>query len=44
MTITLPRIRQSHLALSRAVVDISGRPFANVNLNLKKEKIGDLSV
>ncbi|CAG8653305.1 4767_t:CDS:2 [Paraglomus occultum] len=30
-------------ALSRAVVDISGRPFANVNLNLKREKIGDLS-
>ncbi|KAF9972730.1 imidazoleglycerol-phosphate dehydratase [Actinomortierella ambigua] len=30
-------------ALSRAVVDISGRPFADVNLGLKREKIGELS-
>ncbi|KAF9160519.1 imidazoleglycerol-phosphate dehydratase [Actinomortierella ambigua] len=30
-------------ALSRAVVDISGRPFANINLGLKREKIGELS-
>ncbi|KAJ1555270.1 imidazoleglycerol-phosphate dehydratase [Nowakowskiella sp. JEL0078] len=30
-------------ALSRAVVDISGRPFADINLGLKREKIGDLS-
>ncbi|RHZ47952.1 hypothetical protein Glove_564g29 [Diversispora epigaea] len=30
-------------ALSRAVVDISGRPFSDINLNLKREKIGDLS-
>ncbi|CAH1756208.1 7532_t:CDS:2 [Entrophospora sp. SA101] len=30
-------------ALSRAVVDISGRPFADINLELKREKIGDLS-
>lgn len=30
-------------ALSRAVVDISGRPFANINLELKREKIGALS-
>ncbi|KAJ3079825.1 imidazoleglycerol-phosphate dehydratase, partial [Quaeritorhiza haematococci] len=30
-------------ALSRAVVDISGRPFADVNMGLKREKIGDLS-
>ncbi|CAO3697165.1 unnamed protein product [Rhizopus microsporus] len=30
-------------ALSRAVVDISGRPFADINLDLKREKIGELS-
>ncbi|KAI8967639.1 imidazoleglycerol phosphate dehydratase [Mycotypha africana] len=30
-------------ALSRAVVDISGRPFADVNLDLKREMIGQLS-
>ncbi|KAF9434994.1 imidazoleglycerol-phosphate dehydratase [Entomortierella beljakovae] len=30
-------------ALSRAVVDISGRPFADINLDLKREKIGALS-
>jgi len=30
-------------ALSRAVVDISGRPFASVSLGLKREKIGALS-
>lgn len=30
-------------SLSRAVVDISGRPFANVNLNLQRERIGNLS-
>ncbi|KAK3403179.1 Imidazoleglycerol-phosphate dehydratase-domain-containing protein [Sordaria brevicollis] len=30
-------------ALSRAVVDISNRPFAVVDLGLKREKIGDLS-
>ncbi|CAZ82521.1 unnamed protein product [Tuber melanosporum] len=30
-------------ALSRAVVDLSGRPFAVVDLGLKREKIGDLS-
>ncbi|KAI8823498.1 putative HIS3-imidazoleglycerol-phosphate dehydratase [Fimicolochytrium jonesii] len=30
-------------ALSRAVVDVSGRPFAVVELGLKREKIGDLS-
>ncbi|KAI9011750.1 Imidazoleglycerol-phosphate dehydratase-domain-containing protein, partial [Hyaloraphidium curvatum] len=30
-------------ALSRVVVDISGRPFADVNLGLKREKIGQLS-
>jgi imidazoleglycerol-phosphate dehydratase len=30
-------------ALSRAVVDISGRPFSVVNLGLTREKIGDLS-
>ncbi|KAJ9054456.1 imidazoleglycerol-phosphate dehydratase [Entomophthora muscae] len=29
--------------LSRAVVDISGRPFASIDLGLKREKIGDLS-
>jgi imidazoleglycerol-phosphate dehydratase len=29
--------------LSRAVVDISGRPFADINLDLKREKIGELS-
>lgn len=30
-------------ALSRAVVDLSNRPFAFVELGLKREKIGDLS-
>jgi imidazoleglycerol-phosphate dehydratase len=30
-------------ALSRVVVDISSRPSAHVELNLKREKIGDLS-
>ena len=30
-------------SLSRAVVDISGRPFADINLNLKRENIGNLS-
>ncbi|CAI2170708.1 2980_t:CDS:2 [Funneliformis geosporum] len=30
-------------ALSRAVVDISGRPFADINMELKREKIGELS-
>jgi imidazoleglycerol-phosphate dehydratase len=30
-------------ALSRAVVDVSSRPFCQVNLGLKREKLGDLS-
>ena len=30
-------------SLSRAVVDISGRPFADVNLNLQRERVGNLS-
>ncbi|KAJ3074443.1 imidazoleglycerol-phosphate dehydratase [Podochytrium sp. JEL0797] len=30
-------------ALSRCVVDISGRPHASIDLGLKREKIGDLS-
>lgn len=30
-------------SLSRAVVDISGRPFADIKLNLQREKIGTLS-
>lgn len=30
-------------ALSRAVVDISGRPFAVIDLGLRREKLGDLS-
>ena len=30
-------------ALSRAVVDISGRPGAHIDLGLKREKIGELS-
>jgi len=30
-------------ALSRAVIDISGRPCPVVNLDLKREKVGDLS-
>ncbi|KAL0135713.1 Imidazoleglycerol-phosphate dehydratase-domain-containing protein [Mucor lusitanicus] len=30
-------------ALARSVVDISGRPFADVNLDLKREMIGTLS-
>jgi imidazoleglycerol-phosphate dehydratase len=30
-------------ALSRAVVDLSGRPHASVDLGLRREKLGDLS-
>lgn len=30
-------------ALSRAVVDLSNRPYAVIELGLKREKIGDLS-
>lgn len=30
-------------SLSRAVVDISGRPFADINLSLQREQIGNLS-
>lgn len=30
-------------ALSRAVIDISGRPYCVTDLKLKREKIGDLS-
>lgn len=30
-------------SLARAVVDISGRPFADVNLGLRRESLGDLS-
>ncbi len=30
-------------ALSRAVVDLSNRPFSVIDLGLKREKIGDLS-
>jgi imidazoleglycerol-phosphate dehydratase len=30
-------------ALSRAVIDLSNRPFSVVNLGLKREKVGDLS-
>jgi imidazoleglycerol phosphate dehydratase HisB len=30
-------------ALSRAVVDLSGRPFARVALGIQRERIGDLS-
>ena len=30
-------------ALSRAVVDLSGRPFAKIKLGLRREKLGDLS-
>jgi imidazoleglycerol-phosphate dehydratase len=30
-------------ALARAVVDISGRPFARVNLNLTRDRLGSLS-
>ena len=30
-------------ALSRAVIDLSNRPFAVVELGLRREKIGDLS-
>ena len=30
-------------ALSRAVVDLSNRPFSVINLGTKREKIGDLS-
>ncbi len=30
-------------ALSRAVVDLSGRPFAHVDLGIRREALGDLS-
>jgi imidazoleglycerol-phosphate dehydratase len=30
-------------ALARCVVDISGRPSAHIDLNLRRERIGDLS-
>jgi len=30
-------------ALARAVVDVSGRPFADVNLGLTRERLGELS-
>lgn len=30
-------------ALARAVVDVSGRPFAVIDLGLRREKLGDLS-
>ena len=30
-------------ALARAVVDVSGRPFAEIDLGLRREKLGDLS-
>ena len=30
-------------ALARAVVDISGRPFARINLGLTRERLGELS-
>jgi imidazoleglycerol-phosphate dehydratase len=30
-------------ALARAVVDLSGRPFADVNLGLRRERLGTLS-
>lgn len=36
-------IHSSSQALSRAVIDISSRPFCVTNLGLKREKIGDLS-
>ncbi|QOI99339.1 MAG: imidazoleglycerol-phosphate dehydratase HisB [Phycisphaeraceae bacterium] len=30
-------------ALARAVIDLSGRPFASVDLGLRRERLGDLS-
>lgn len=30
-------------ALARAVIDLSGRPFASVELGLRRDKLGDLS-
>jgi imidazoleglycerol-phosphate dehydratase len=30
-------------ALARAVLDLSGRPFAHVDLGLRREKVGDIS-
>lgn len=30
-------------ALARAVIDLSGRPFADVNLDLEREKLGELA-
>ncbi len=40
MVAFLPNLLQ---ALSRAVIDISGRPYCVTDLQLKREKIGDLS-
>ena len=40
---TLCYCRASQQALSRAVVDISSRPSAHISLNLRREKIGELS-
>ena len=36
-------LRKLTKALSRAVVDLSGRPYASVDLGLKREMIGTLS-
>jgi imidazoleglycerol-phosphate dehydratase len=30
-------------SLARAVIDISGRPFADINLGLRREKLGELA-
>ncbi len=30
-------------ALARAVIDLSGRPFADVNLDLRRDKVGELA-
>jgi imidazoleglycerol-phosphate dehydratase len=43
LTPTYPIVPSNCKALSRAVVDISGRPFADINLGLKREMIGTLS-
>ncbi|SRR5258708_4601023 len=40
---SIPHKVTLHQALSRAVIDISSRPYCVVELGLKRERIGDLS-
>ena len=43
----IERFGEAHIAmdetLARAVVDLSGRPFARINLGLRREKLGDVA-